>query len=88
MVRRIVLAAVLLASACAHTQATRETASTTAVKERVFVTGSHIPQEVDPVTGLPRAPTASPLRIYGRDRLGETGEPNVNAALRDLDPSL
>jgi hypothetical protein len=85
---KIVFAAVLLASACAHTQATRETASTTPRPERVYVTGSHIPQEVDPVTGLPR-PTTSPLRVYGRDRLAETGlSPDLHAALRDLDPSF
>ena len=54
---------------------------------KVFVTGSHIPQRVDPVSGLPQ--TISPLKIYGRPQLDSTGRQyDLNAALRELDPSF
>lgn len=78
------IVALVLASACAHSQA----ADKAPAKERVFVTGSHIPVPVDPETGLPRA-TISPVRIYSRDRLMDTGRGgDVNAALHQLDTSL
>ncbi len=48
---------------------------------RVFVTGSHIPRPVDPVTGAPR--TMSSLRVYGRQEILETGrQGDLSAALR------
>lgn len=54
--------------------------------ERVFVTGSRIPQRVDTSTGLPA--TASPLRVYSRRDLTSTGRPETGDALRRLDPSM
>jgi hypothetical protein len=58
-----------------------------ATPQRVVVTGSRIPQRVDASTGLPA--TASPVRIYSRDQLYDTGrQTDLGAALRTLDPSL
>jgi hypothetical protein len=51
---------------------------------RVVVTGSHIPQRVDPASGLPA--TTSPVRIWSRQDLERTGTgPNLAAALSRLD---
>ena len=76
--------ALALASACAHSQATEKAPA----RDRVYVTGSHIPVAVDPETGLPRS-TISPVRIYSRDRLMDTGRGgDLNAALHQLDTSL
>lgn len=53
----------------------------------MFVTGSHIPQRVDPVSGLPQ--TISPLKIYDRPQLDSTGRQyDLNTALRELDPAF
>jgi hypothetical protein len=58
-----------------------------AAPQRVFVTGSHIAQRVDPSTGLPL--TISPVRIYTRGQIEDTGrQSDVGAALRTLDPSI
>jgi len=54
--------------------------------EKVFVTGSRIPQRVDTGTGLPS--TAWPVRIYSRRDLMGTGRPETADALRQLDPSI
>ncbi len=55
--------------------------------QRVFVTGSHIAQRVDPSTGLPM--TTSPVRIYTRGQIDDTGrQTDLGAALRTLDPSI
>jgi hypothetical protein len=71
--------------ACAHAPAS--SAAKGAQAEKVFVTGSHIPQRIDSTSGLPR--TVSPLRIYGRDQIDQTGRQyDLRAALRELDPSF
>ena len=55
--------------------------------ETVVVTGSRIPQRVDPASGLPQ--TISPVRIYSREQLDGTGRQyDLRAALGALDPSL
>lgn len=54
--------------------------------EKVFVTGSRIPQRVDAGSGLPA--TAWPVRIYSRRDLARTGRPETSDALRRLDPSI
>lgn len=51
------------------------------------VTGSRIPQHVDVCAGLPA--TTANVRVYCRQRILETGrDPNLGAALRQLDPSV
>jgi len=75
--------------ACAHApaRAEDETKAKDALAQRVFVTGSHIAQKVDPRTGLPA--TTSPVRIYSRDQINDTGrQTDLGAALRTLDPSV
>ena len=64
-----------------------ERSERTAIPENVFVTGSHIAQGVDPVTGVPM-PTSA-VKIYDRNQLLRTGQDgDLRAALRSLDPSL
>lgn len=54
---------------------------------RVLVTGSHIPQRVDPRTG--RAMTMSRVDVYTREDLLTTGRSaDVASALLTLDPSI
>ncbi|HVO18208.1 MAG TPA: hypothetical protein VMU15_03065 [Anaeromyxobacter sp.] len=54
---------------------------------RVVVTGSHIPQRIDPRAGLPA--TTSPVRIWSRQDLERAGTgPNLAAALSKLDSGL
>lgn len=92
---RLSLAAAALALACAHAPAGGLAAGGTAAgapdrapaPERVLVTGSHIPQRVDPRTG--RALTASPVQVYTREDLARAGlAGDTAAALMRLDPSL
>ncbi|SRR6266478_729273 len=74
---------------CAHAPARVEdqAQAKSAPPQRVFVTGSHIAQRVDPRTGLPM--TTSPVRIYSRDQIDDTGrQTDLGAALRTLDPSI
>ncbi len=84
-------AAALLAAGCAHAPvpaqggAGEEAAAGAA--ERVLVTGSRIPQRVDPRGGLPA--TSSPVRVYSRQDVVRTGrDPNLALALQKLDPSF
>ena len=99
--RRIVLTAsqaavASLTLACAHAAPAGEPATgsqpATAPPQAVavaprLVTGSHIPQRVDPCAGLPA--TTDNLRIYCRERILQTGKDgDLGAALRELDPSL
>jgi len=78
---------IVLAAGCAHTAAAPVAQEEKPKTERVLVTGSHIPRTVDQRTGLPA--TMSPVRIYTRDQLSDTGRANdAGAALRALDPSL
>ncbi len=70
---------------CAHVPSAESPAKTTPEKF-VAVTGSHLPQRVDPRTGLPE--TASPVRIYTRQDLAGTGLADTAAALRTLEPAL
>jgi hypothetical protein len=75
--------------ACAHAPARVEdqAQAKNAPPQRVFVTGSHIAQRVDPSTGLPT--TTSAVRIYSRNQIDSTGrQADLGAALRTLDPSI
>ena len=85
---RCALATLVLAAACAHARTAADAAPPAATPNgRVLVTGSHIPRPVDPATGLPL--TADRVRIYGRDRIEQTGHSgDLRAALRDLDPAF
>jgi len=75
-----------MAAGCAHAPGDRA-AVKSARPEMMIVTGSHIPQRVDPVSGLPAS--FSPVRVFSRQQLGETGRQyNTSIALRELDPSL
>jgi len=86
------IAALLLSSAltaCATTAppgAASATAAATPSVQRVYVTGSHIAQPVDPHTGLPE--TASPVQIITQDDLSHTGRIDLGSALRQLVPAL
>jgi hypothetical protein len=91
-----------LALACAHAPSPRAPAPLAAASapegaatataperppERVLVTGSRLPQRVDPRTG--RAATTSPVEVYTREELLRTGRPaDLAAALHALDPSF
>jgi hypothetical protein len=71
--------------ACAHAPAS--SAAKGGQAEKIFITGSHIPQRIDSTSGLPR--TISPVRIYSREQIDQTGRQyDVRAALRELDPSF
>lgn len=84
---RTALAALVLAAACAHARMAADSIPPEqAANARVLVTGSRIARPFDPATGLPL--TFDPVRIYGRDRLEQTGHADLRAALRDLDPSF
>jgi len=75
--------------ACAHAPAAMEAEGgrRTAPPEQVFVTGSRIRQRVDTSSGLPA--TTSPVKIYSREQIIETGrEYDIRAALEALDPGL
>jgi hypothetical protein len=78
----------LLGFACAHLPAsTGEGQPAVPRTGKVFVTGSHIAQRVDPSTGEPRADPF--LRIYGREQLLGTGrQADLGDALRSLDPGV
>jgi hypothetical protein len=76
-----------VATGCAHTPASGLAQEETPKTEKILVTGSHIPRTVDQRTGLPA--TISPVRIYTRNQLNDTGRAyDAGAALRALDPSL
>jgi hypothetical protein len=75
--------------ACAHAPARTDDQAQVkkAPPQRVLVTGSRIPQRVDPSTGLPV--TFAPVRIYSRDQINDTGrQTDLGAALRTLDPGI
>jgi len=79
---------VALTAGCAHApRSDAQPAKKAARFERVVVTGSHIPQRIDPDS---RAPvTISPVRVYSREEIERTGQYyDLRAALGDLDPSL
>jgi hypothetical protein len=81
------IALVGVATGCAHTPASPVAKDEKPKVERIVVTGSHIPRTVEMRSGL--ANTISPVRIYTRDQLTDTGRANdAGAALRALDPSL
>jgi hypothetical protein len=63
------------------------TASTAAAPtQRVYVTGSRIPQAVDPRVGLPE--TGAPAQSFSRDDLSMYGLFDTASGLRDLVPAL
>ncbi|MGZ6123458.1 MAG: hypothetical protein ACXWLR_00775 [Myxococcales bacterium] len=77
-----------MGAACAHAPAPAGREGKAPAAEKVFVTGSHIRQRVDPATGAVPT-TASPLRIYSRYLLAGTGrQADLSAALRALDASV
>lgn len=71
------------AVACAHTAAAP---SSPASPTESVVTGSHLPQPVDPATG--QATTPSILRSYGSDQLQQTGRTQPGDAVQQLDPAV
>jgi len=74
--------ALLTALACAHGPSGGAAARPA---EMALVTGSRVPQPVDPETGLP--PAMPGLRIYGRDALLLSGRATWGDALHDLEPA-
>ena len=81
------IALVGVAAGCVHTPPSPVAKDEKPKMERVLVTGSHIPRIVEMRSGL--ANTVSPVRIYTRDQLSDTGRSyDPAAALRALDPSL
>jgi hypothetical protein len=54
--------------------------------EPVLLTGSRIPQAVDVQSQRPA--TVSPVRVYSREDLEQTGRVGVAAGLRAIDPSV
>jgi hypothetical protein len=71
--------------ACAHAPAS--SAAKDAHAQRIFVTGSHIPQRIDPATNLPQ--TISPVRVFSREQIDGTGRQyDLRASLGALDPSI
>lgn len=53
--------------------------------DRVLVTGSRIPQQVDPTTG--RARTTLNVSVYSNEDLARTGVNSLGAALRRASPA-
>jgi hypothetical protein len=81
----------LIACACVHAPPVAGVAGEEAAARPpppfVVVTGSRIPQRVDLRSGL--AATTSPVRIYSRAQLLDTGrDDDLGAALRVLDPDV
>jgi hypothetical protein len=69
---------------CAHLSASRDEAAEKPTL--MVVTGSRIPQKVDPQTGM--VGSCSPVFIYTRQDLERTGRPdNLAAAMSTLDLS-
>jgi hypothetical protein len=86
---RFPVAGILMALACAHAPVppVPEDDLSKTTPEKIFVTGSHIAQRVDPASGEVRS--TSPIRIYSRERILETGRQyDLRSALGRLDPSL
>jgi len=76
--------AVLASAGCAHVPATA--AEETQKPDRMVVTGSHIPQRVDPKTG--RVASASSVQVFTREDLLRSGQSgNLGAALSQVNPS-
>ncbi len=77
-------------AACGHAPVTAEPAPPEPARDDrvpVMVTGSRIPQWVDPTSTLPA--TTGPVVIHPRERIVATGHPeDIGAALQQLDPSV
>jgi hypothetical protein len=69
----------LAATACAYNPSEK-------IPDKVFVTGSRVPVQVDQETGLPR--TFSSVRVYSRNELVSTGRPDLRAAIEAGSPSI
>lgn len=84
--RAAALAALGLTLGCAHPTvvAAPPPPADAAPPATVVVTGSRIPQRVDPATGRPHAGAA--VRIYTPGDLARTGAPDLGKALRRLEP--
>lgn len=74
----------LAAAACAHAPAASGPASAPSA-QAVVVTGSHVPQAVNPQTGTPSR--SAWLRTYGKGELAASGEANIGSALKKLEPA-
>jgi hypothetical protein len=75
--------------ACAHAPASADAqrALKNPDSERILVTGSHIPQRINPDSRPPT--TISPVRVYSREEIDRTGRQyDIRAALSDLDLSV
>jgi hypothetical protein len=83
LLRAAAASAALAAAGCAHTPAPQASARPER-RDRVLVTGSHIPRPVGR-DGLPL--TDSPVRIYAIDELGRTGYGDLGRMLRTTDIS-
>ena len=87
LVAASLIALVGVATGCVHTPPSPVAKDEKPKMERVLVTGSHIPRTVEMRSGL--ANTISPVRIYTRGQLSDTGRfYDPATALRALDPSL
>jgi hypothetical protein len=73
-----------LLAGCAHAPSLAASDPSSEPPTRVVVTGSRIPQRVDPETGRPQ--TVSLVRFYSSEDLARTGAPDVMRALRLLGP--
>ena len=75
--------ATALLVACAHVEP--RVAAGDDHPDRVLVTGSRLPQPVDPATG--RARTTQAVRVYTMADLARTGVSDLGEALRKATPS-
>lgn len=80
----VLLVAMGLLAGCAHAPGRAVLGPAPGPPATALVTGSRIPQPVDPATGRPL--TASSVRIYTSEELVRTGAPDLARALRLLGP--
>ncbi len=84
--------ALLLTTACAGT-APRDAATLDALdtpgagSPPVYMTGSRLRAQVNPVTGEPLAGSA-PVRVIGEEDIRSTGQPDIDRAVILLDPAI
>ncbi|MCM2333383.1 MAG: hypothetical protein NDI82_05490 [Anaeromyxobacteraceae bacterium] len=83
MRRLLVFSAAAFLVACAHVEP--RLADPGDRPAQVMVTGSRLPQPVDPSTG--RARTTQPIRVYTMDDLARTGMSDLGQALLKATPS-
>jgi len=77
---------VLLATALACVHAGQPAANAAAAPAKTeIVTGSHVPQRVDPRTGLPER--SAWVRTYTSEDLALSGHTSLGAAIHQLEPA-